>query len=56
MARFLISLVVAALAAGVTYAATDSPGWASVAGVFGGLLVWAGPPAFEFLADVIDDL
>lgn len=56
MIRFLAGLGIGTTAGGITYAASANAGWTAVAAIFGALLVWAGPSAFEFLADVIDDL
>jgi len=54
--RFLAGIALGATAGGITYAVGHNATWTAVAAIFGALLAWAGPAAFEFLADVIDDL
>jgi hypothetical protein len=53
--RFLAGLGLAAAASGITWGLSHSGLWTAVAGIAGALVVWVGPPAIEFAADVIDD-
>lgn len=55
MTRFLAGLGLAAAASGITWGLSHSGLWTAVAGIAGALVVWVGPPAIEFAADVIDD-
>jgi hypothetical protein len=54
--RFVPGLLMGASASGIAYAARATPVWTVAAGISMALLVWFGPPAIEWIADLIDDL
>jgi hypothetical protein len=54
--RFLPGLLLGASATGITWAAGASPLWTAVLGAGTALVVWFGPPAVDWIADLIDDL